>query len=74
MQGLNDKVVICTGSGRSKGLGAAIVRRLAQEGCKIVITDLGEATSDLTADNIGATAEMEAVANEVRELGAECIV
>ncbi len=73
MRGLANKVVICTGSGRRKGLGAAIVRRLAEEGCRIVVTDLGQATSDLSADNIGATAEMEAVAAEVRALGAECI-
>ncbi len=73
MEGLQNKVVVCTGSGRLKGLGAAIVRRLAQEGCKVVITDLGAPTGDLTADNIGATAEMEQVADEVRALGAECI-
>jgi len=73
MQGLKGKTVVCTGSGRVKGLGAAIVRRLAAEGCNVVVTDLGEATSDLTADNIGATAEMEQVAEEVRKAGAECI-
>jgi len=73
MNGLKGKVLICTGSGRDKGLGAAIVRRLAQEGCRIVVTDLGASTDDLTSDNIGATAEMEQVAASVRELGAECI-
>lgn len=74
MQGLQNKVVVCTGSGRVKGLGAAIVRRLAREGCRIVITDLGQAADGVTADNIGATDEMEQVAAEVRALGAECIV
>jgi len=36
--GLNDKVAIITGSAR--GLGAAMARRLAQEGAKVVINDI----------------------------------
>ena len=36
--GLKDKVAIVTGSAR--GLGAATARRLAQEGAKVVITDI----------------------------------
>jgi len=36
--GLNDKVAIITGSAR--GLGAAMARRLAQEGAKVIINDI----------------------------------
>jgi 3-oxoacyl-[acyl-carrier protein] reductase len=36
--GLKDKVAIVTGSAR--GLGAAMVRRLAEEGAKVVVTDI----------------------------------
>ena len=55
--GLKDKVAIVTGSAR--GLGAATARRLAQEGAKVVITDiqrdLAEATTaSLRADGLEA--------------------
>ena len=73
MKGLKGKVAICTGSGRKKGLGAEILRRLAREGCKLVVTDLGKPAELLAKDDIGATDEMEAVAEEIRALGAECI-
>ena len=36
--GLKDKVAIVTGSAR--GLGAASARRLAEEGAKVIITDI----------------------------------
>ena len=73
MQGLKNKVVVCTGAGRRDGLGAEILRRLATEGCRIVITDLGQPDALLDSGDIGATEEMEAVATEIRALGAECI-
>jgi meso-butanediol dehydrogenase/(S,S)-butanediol dehydrogenase/diacetyl reductase len=73
MNGLTGKVAICTGSGRRDGLGAAILRRLAAEGCKVVVTDLGSPDGLLTGQDIGATEEMAAVADELRAAGAECI-
>jgi len=74
MQGLKGKVAICTGSGRASGLGAGILRRLAAEGCKVVVSDLGEPDQFLSADNIGASAEMMEVAEQLRGEGAEVLV
>jgi 3-oxoacyl-[acyl-carrier protein] reductase len=45
--GLNGKVAIVTGSAR--GLGAATARRLAQEGAKVVITDINADLAQATA-------------------------
>ncbi|HSW20557.1 MAG TPA: 3-oxoacyl-ACP reductase FabG [Ramlibacter sp.] len=45
--GLKDKVAIVTGSAR--GLGAAIVARLAEEGAKVVITDIQGEMAQATA-------------------------
>jgi len=45
--GLKDKVAIVTGSAR--GLGAATARRLAQEGAKVVITDIMADRAEQTA-------------------------
>lgn len=45
--GLKDKVAIVTGSAR--GLGAATARRLAQEGAKVVITDIQKELAEGTA-------------------------
>ena len=73
MSSLKGKVAICTGSGRKDGLGAAILRKLAAEGCKVVVSDLGESSGLLSDSDIGASAGMEEVAAELRELGAECI-
>jgi 3-oxoacyl-[acyl-carrier protein] reductase len=45
--GLKDKVAIVTGSAR--GLGAATARRLAEEGAKVVITDIMRDQAEATA-------------------------
>jgi NAD(P)-dependent dehydrogenase (short-subunit alcohol dehydrogenase family) len=74
MQGLKGKVAICTGSGRRQGLGAAILRRLAAEGCAVVVSDLGVPGKFLGAGDIGASDEMESVADELRALGARVLV
>ena len=74
MNGLKGKVAVCTGSGRKEGLGADILRRLAREGCKVVVTDLGNPDQFLDSGDIGATDEMNEVAEELRGLGAEVLV
>jgi meso-butanediol dehydrogenase/(S,S)-butanediol dehydrogenase/diacetyl reductase len=66
------KTAVVTGSGRRKGLGEAIARRLAQEGAAVVISDIGASKDAATPDAmIGATAEMEAIAAEIAGGGAD---
>ena len=71
MRGLAGKVVVCTGSGRSGGLGEGILKRFADEGCRLVVTDLGAEKAGLGCDHIGTTEAMEAVAAGLRSAGAE---
>lgn len=67
---LSGKTAVITGSGRRKGLGEAIARRLASEGCNIVISDIGQARDAATGEaHIGTTDEMELIAAELRGLG-----
>jgi meso-butanediol dehydrogenase/(S,S)-butanediol dehydrogenase/diacetyl reductase len=69
---LRGKVAIITGAGRKAGLGAAMARRLAAEGCKVVVSDLGrEAGPEMPASAVGLSAEMEAIVAELRQMGAE---
>lgn len=66
------KTAIITGSGRRKGLGEAIAKRLAEDGANIVISDIGQPRDAATgAEHIGATHEMEAIAADMRALGVE---
>ena len=46
MRGLDGKVALCTGAGRSSGLGFGILDRLGMEGCKLVIIDLPHILKD----------------------------
>jgi NAD(P)-dependent dehydrogenase (short-subunit alcohol dehydrogenase family) len=70
---LKDKVALVTGAGRRKGLGEAIARRLAAEGCKVVITDIGHAKGkEMPESAVGTQSEMESVAADIRVIGAEC--
>ncbi len=64
------KTAVITGSGRRKGLGEGIARRLAREGAAIVISDIGRPRDKATgAEHIGATEEMEAIAADLRAFG-----
>ncbi|WP_034157470.1 SDR family NAD(P)-dependent oxidoreductase [Sphingomonas sp. ERG5] len=66
------KVAIVTGAGRRKGLGEAIARKLASDGARIVLHDLGKTAGDTApAHGIGLDEEMRAVADEMRADGAE---
>jgi len=70
MKRFEGKTAVVTGSGRRKGLGEAIVRRLAAEGANVVISDIGAPKDASTPGSmIGSTAEMESIAAEMRALG-----
>jgi meso-butanediol dehydrogenase/(S,S)-butanediol dehydrogenase/diacetyl reductase len=74
MYNLQNKTAIVTGSGRHQGIGEAIALRLAAEGCNVVISDLGQAKgTEFSAEHIGASAEMQAIATAVEALGAKAI-
>lgn len=73
MSSLKGKVAICTGSGRHGGLGQGILKRLAAEGASVVVSDIGHTEGQLSADHVGASEEMEAIAQELRDAGANAI-
>ena len=69
---LKGKVAIVTGAGRAQGLGAAIVHRLAREGARLVIHDLGRTQGEMAPKHgVGLVDELEQVAQEARALGTE---
>jgi meso-butanediol dehydrogenase/(S,S)-butanediol dehydrogenase/diacetyl reductase len=70
---LQGKVAIVTGAGREQGLGAAMARRLAAEGCRVVIHDLGRTRGEVAPEHgVGQADEMEAVAASIRDAGGQC--
>ncbi|MER6311878.1 SDR family oxidoreductase [Streptomyces sp. NPDC001739] len=54
MEAVRDKAVVVTGAGG--GIGAALARRFAAEGARVVVNDLDEAKAKGTAAEIGAIA------------------
>jgi NAD(P)-dependent dehydrogenase (short-subunit alcohol dehydrogenase family) len=69
---LQGKVAIVTGAGRRKGLGEAMARRLAAEGCKVVLTDIGAARGkEMPAEAVGSRSELEQIVAEIRATGGE---
>lgn len=69
---LEGKVAVITGAGRRKGLGEAMARRLAAEGCKVVLTDIGHAQGEHMPESaIGTASEMQEIVDEIRAGGAE---
>ena len=64
---LKGKVAIVTGAGRHKGLGEAIARKLAEDGARLVIHDLGRPEGDMApAHGVGASSELAEVAESIR--------
>jgi NAD(P)-dependent dehydrogenase (short-subunit alcohol dehydrogenase family) len=71
---LAGQVAIVTGAGRGGGLGAAMALRLAREGCRVVVADIGAAAGpNLPASAIGATAEMQAVVDQITAAGGSAV-
>lgn len=71
-QELKDKVAVVTGAGRHAGLGEAMAKRLASEGVKVVITDIGKASGEHMPEGaIGTLSEMEQIVAEIKEAGGE---
>ena len=62
MSDLKGRVAVITGSGRKKGLGQGIARRLAESGCDVVIADIGHADQHLPESMVGTTSEMDDIA------------
>lgn len=71
---LQGKVAVITGAGRMQGLGAAMARRLAAEGCRVVVSDIGRpAEPETPRDKIGARDEMTSVVEAIRGDGGDSI-
>ena len=72
---LKGKVALVTGAGRAGGLGAAIATRLAREGCRVVVTDIGRSRGEEMPDSaIGTLSELEQTARQItEETGGACI-
>lgn len=61
------RVALITGAGRSGGLGQAIARRLAQDGCNIVLHDRGTIGGSVAPSHgVGGADELEATADAIR--------
>jgi len=73
MSGLKGRVALCTGAGRPGGLGEAILARLAREGCRVVVSDLGRPPADLEAAHLASSEDAERVAHGLRAAGAEVL-
>jgi len=66
MYRLKNKTAIVTGSGRKGGIGEAIVKRLAKEGCNVVVSDIGVATGkQFSKAHVGLSTEMKSIVKEI---------
>jgi NAD(P)-dependent dehydrogenase (short-subunit alcohol dehydrogenase family) len=72
---LQGKVALITGAGRRAGLGEGIARRLLQEGCKVVLTDIGQVRgAEMPVAAVGTDEELAQVAAELAaSSGGECV-
>ncbi|MDX1482379.1 MAG: SDR family NAD(P)-dependent oxidoreductase [Woeseiaceae bacterium] len=69
---LAGKVACITGAGRERGIGVAIARRLAREGCRVVVSDVGGGKGETLPDEaVGGSDELEALVRGIREEGGE---
>jgi NAD(P)-dependent dehydrogenase (short-subunit alcohol dehydrogenase family) len=69
MPTLTGRVALSTGAGRAGGIGAAVARRLAQDGADVVVADLCAPPTELPHAGSGRWEELAAVAAEVGAAG-----
>ncbi len=67
---LAGKVALITGAGRDQGIGAAIARRLAAEGCRVVVTDVAP-DAPTAGSGVDDADTIEAIAAGIRSSGGE---
>lgn len=71
---LAGKVAVITGAGRKQGLGEAMAKRLAAEGCKVILTDLGQSQGPhLPAEAIGSSSELQQIVQEINTAGGTAV-
>jgi NAD(P)-dependent dehydrogenase (short-subunit alcohol dehydrogenase family) len=67
---LSGKTVLITGAGRLQGIGASIARRLAAEGCNVMLTDVGERSGPQTSEDVLTPSDsLNQIAREICEAG-----
>ncbi len=69
MYDLKDRVAIVTGAGRVDGIGAAVARRLAEDGAHVIVADICAAVSDLPHAGNPGWEELSRVAQEIQARG-----
>ena len=70
MYDLRERVAVVTGAGRPKGLGEAMAKRLAADGAKVVVTDIGKpAGEQFRQQHIGTESEMDEIVGRSVALG-----
>ncbi len=67
------KVAVVTGAGRRSGIGAAVARRLAQDGAYVVVGDICAPPSDLPSAGSGGWEELTTLAGEIEALGSHSL-
>ncbi|TKB43264.1 SDR family NAD(P)-dependent oxidoreductase [Thalassotalea mangrovi] len=71
-QDLHGKVAVITGAGRKDGLGEAMAKRLASEGCKVIITDIGHGEGEYMPESaVGTRSQMQQIVDEIIAAGGD---
>ena len=71
---LDGKTAIVTGSGRAGGIGLGVARRLASEGARVVLHDIGKVGGELSpAHGVGTTEDLLAAARSIRAEGGTAV-
>jgi meso-butanediol dehydrogenase/(S,S)-butanediol dehydrogenase/diacetyl reductase len=69
---LTGKTAIVTGSGRKGGIGESIAAKLAAEGCRVVLSDLGVPSgAQFDKTHIGTTEELLEIQEQLQKSGAQ---